>query len=67
MWFKDCPRCSAGDVYIDQDGFKHCVTCGHIQYSPMSADLRAELAETVVIDRSLLEALSTEFQRTRPL
>jgi uncharacterized protein (DUF983 family) len=61
MWVKECPRCTEGDVFIDQDGFKHCVTCGHIQYPGKSADIRAVLAETVVIKYTQREALSTAF------
>ena len=53
-------------MFIDQDRFKHCVTCGHIQYPRKSADIRAVLAETVVIEYTQREGLSTAFLRTQP-
>ncbi|MBM3933695.1 MAG: hypothetical protein FJ319_05255 [SAR202 cluster bacterium] len=28
MWLKSCPRCSTGDMYLDEDDQKHCFQCG---------------------------------------
>lgn len=32
-YLKACPRCKQGDMYLDEDDCRHCLQCGHIQYS----------------------------------
>ena len=29
-WLKSCPRCSTGDMYLDEDDCKHCIQCGYV-------------------------------------
>ena len=31
MWLKSCPRCTNGDMYLDEDNLKHCMQCGFVQ------------------------------------
>lgn len=33
IWIKTCPRCTTGDLYLDEDSSRHCMQCGHIQHS----------------------------------
>ena len=40
MFLKACPRCKKGGMYLDEDNYKHCMQCGHIQYR--SAELAVE-------------------------
>ena len=32
FWLKTCPRCTTGDMYLDEDSSRHCMQCGLIQY-----------------------------------
>ena len=31
LWLKACERCKNGDMYLDEDGFKHCLQCSNTQ------------------------------------
>ena len=33
MWLKECPRCTTGDVTLDEDGDKICLQCGSVHAS----------------------------------
>ena len=33
IWFKACPRCRLGDLYLDGDDSRRCLQCGYIRYS----------------------------------
>ena len=44
MWFKACPRCTNGDMYLDEDNLRHCMQCGFIQGSVDVTTAQLELA-----------------------
>ena len=44
MWLKACPRCTNGDMYLDEDQLKHCMQCGFIQGSVDVTTAQEELA-----------------------
>ena len=44
MWLKACPRCTNGDMYLDEDELKHCMQCGFIQGSVDVTSPQLELA-----------------------
>jgi Zn ribbon nucleic-acid-binding protein len=36
IWFKACPRCKLGDLYLNEDiygKYRQCLQCGHVIYS----------------------------------
>lgn len=36
IWFKACPRCKLGDLYLNEDiygKYRQCLQCGHVVYS----------------------------------
>ena len=37
IWFKVCPRCTTGDLYLDEDNCGHCLQCGYIRRGPTSS------------------------------
>ena len=50
MWFKACPRCRSGDLYLDGDDSRHCMQCGYIQYSSNETNTAAGLMPLVDLD-----------------
>ena len=44
MWLKACPRCTNGDMYLDEDELRHCMQCGFIQGSVYGKNAQEELA-----------------------
>jgi hypothetical protein len=35
IWFKACPRCKLGDLYLNEDiygKYRQCLQCGHVIY-----------------------------------
>ena len=50
MWLKACLRCKLGDVVLDEDGLRHCLQCGHIQYSSADPTIASELAQLLRMD-----------------
>ncbi len=33
IWYKSCPRCTSGDLTLDEDGDKLCLQCVYIEVS----------------------------------
>ena len=50
LWLKACERCENGDMYLDEDGFKHCLQCSHTQPHGESSVSRLEKLLGVVAD-----------------
>ena len=58
LWYKECPRCKTGDMYLDEDDAKHCTQCGYKQYMSPLADMEPETAKLFNFDEVIAEALS---------
>ena len=57
VWYKSCPRCSVGDMVLDEDGFKQCLHCGHVQYS---------VGKTSTFPDRLLDMVASDGARRAP-
>ena len=63
MWFKSCPRCNNGDMYLDEDNDRHCMQCGFKEYwstagasRPGEEKIRALLEEFLGKERLAVSA-----------
>ena len=50
MWLNACPRCETGTLYLDEDNERHCMQCGHIQYSSTDPRAASELVRLLGTD-----------------
>ena len=46
IWYKSCPRCSRGDLYLDEDDCKHCLQCGYTQGAALQEPVNPELSHS---------------------
>ena len=37
-WLSSCPRCSNGDLYLDEDDCRHCIQCGYVDSAAKSEE-----------------------------
>ena len=50
MWLTACLRCETGALYLDEDNQRHCMQCGHVQYSRTDPRAAAELVRLLGAD-----------------
>lgn len=59
-WFKACPRCIQGDMYLDEDICRHCLQCGYIQPSTDNKSIAYQLAVLLGFDDGKREPVAAD-------
>ncbi len=62
LWYKDCPRCEIGDMYLDEDDARHCMQCGYKQYTTAAA-MEPETARLFNLEDVLNGSVGSETKR----
>ena len=60
LWYRSCPRCESGTMYLDEDNAKHCMQCGFQQHQQVVADMSPDIAEMFNLDELLGETAERE-------
>ena len=74
LWLNACVRCETGALSLDENNERHCLQCGHIQYSLTDPRAASELVRLLKTDDGtgsdtaldLRQPLQTAGNSTRP-